>query len=82
MYDIIIIGAGPAGISAAVYGKSRGKKVLVLEKKQVGGLIGTVSIDLRTSVSNFSQIIFSLNLLLLANYNLHLHFIDSNFCIF
>ncbi len=43
MYDIIIIGAGPAGISAAVYGKSRGKKVLVLEKKQVGGLIGTVS---------------------------------------
>lgn len=43
MYDIIIIGAGPAGISAAIYGKSRGKKVLVLEKNQVGGLIGTVS---------------------------------------
>lgn len=43
MYDMIIIGAGPAGISAAVYGKSRGKKVLVLEKKQVGGLIGMVS---------------------------------------
>ncbi len=43
MYDIIIIGAGPAGISAAVYGKSRGKNVLVLEKNQVGGLIGTVS---------------------------------------
>ena len=43
MYDMIIIGAGPAGISAAVYGKSRGKKVLVLEKKKVGGLIGTVS---------------------------------------
>lgn len=43
MYDIIIIGAGPAGISAAVYGKSRGKKVLVLEKRQVGGLIGMVS---------------------------------------
>ena len=32
MYDIIIIGAGPAGISAAIYGKSRGKNVLVLEK--------------------------------------------------
>lgn len=43
MYDMIIIGAGPAGISAAIYGKSRGKKVLVLEKRQVGGLIGTVS---------------------------------------
>ena len=43
MYDIIIIGAGPAGISAAIYGKSRGRKVLVLEKNQVGGLIGMVS---------------------------------------
>lgn len=43
MYDIIVIGAGPAGISAAIYGKSRGKRVLVLEKKEVGGLIGTVS---------------------------------------
>lgn len=43
MYDMIIVGAGPAGISAAIYGKSRGKKVLVLEKNQVGGLIGTVS---------------------------------------
>ncbi len=43
MYDMIIIGAGPAGISAAIYGKSRGRKVLVLEKDQVGGLIGTVS---------------------------------------
>ena len=32
MYDMIIIGAGPAGISAVVYGKSRGKKVLVPEK--------------------------------------------------
>ncbi len=43
MYDIIIIGAGPAGISAAIYGKSRGKSVLVLEKNRVGGLIGSVS---------------------------------------
>ncbi len=34
MYDIIIIGAGPAGISAAIYGKSRGKNVLVLEKNR------------------------------------------------
>ena len=42
MYDMIIIGAGPAGISAAIYGKSRGRKVLVLEKNQVGGLIGAV----------------------------------------
>ena len=43
MYDIIIIGAGPAGISAGIYAISRGKKVLVLEKAQVGGIIGKVS---------------------------------------
>ena len=43
MYDIIIIGAGPAGISAGIYAVSRGKKALILEKNEVGGLIGKVS---------------------------------------
>ena len=43
MYDIIIIGAGPAGISAGIYAVSRGQRTLVLEKAQVGGIIGTVS---------------------------------------
>lgn len=43
MYDLIIIGAGPAGISAGIYAVSRGMKTLVLEKTQVGGLIGNVS---------------------------------------
>ena len=40
MYDIIIIGAGPAGISAGIYAVSRGKKTLLIEKNVVGGLIG------------------------------------------
>lgn len=43
MYDIIVIGGGPAGISAAIYAASRGKKTLVLEKDKVGGIIGKVS---------------------------------------
>ncbi len=43
MYDILIIGAGPAGISAGIYAVSRGKRTLVLEKGQVGGIIGKVS---------------------------------------
>lgn len=43
MYDVVIIGAGPAGISAGIYGASRGKKVLMIEKDQAGGLIGKVS---------------------------------------
>ena len=32
MYDILIIGAGPAGISAGIYAVSRGKKTLILEQ--------------------------------------------------
>ena len=43
MYDIVIIGAGPAGISAAIYAVSRGQKTVILEKNEVGGLIGKVS---------------------------------------
>lgn len=43
MYDIIIIGAGPEGISAGIYAVSRGKRTLILEKAQVGGIIGKVS---------------------------------------
>lgn len=39
MYDMIIIGAGPAGLSAAVYGVRAGKSVLVLEGKTYGGQI-------------------------------------------
>ncbi len=34
MYDIIIIGAGPAGISAGIYAVSRGMKTLVIEARQ------------------------------------------------
>ena len=43
MYDILIIGAGPAGISAGIYAVSRGKRTLILEQAQVGGIIGKVS---------------------------------------
>ncbi len=39
MYDLIIIGAGTAGLSAAVYGCRAGKKVLVLEENYYGGQI-------------------------------------------
>lgn len=52
MYDIIIIGGGPAGISASIYAVSRGKNTLVLEQEQVGGIIGKVS-----TVTHYSAII-------------------------
>ena len=39
MYDIIIIGAGPAGLTAEIYARRAGKTVLVLEKDTFGGQI-------------------------------------------
>ena len=39
MYEIIIVGAGPAGLTAALYAIRAGKKVLVLEAKSYGGQI-------------------------------------------
>lgn len=39
MYDIIIVGAGPAGLTAAIYALRGNKKVLVLESKTYGGQI-------------------------------------------
>ena len=39
MYDIIIVGAGPAGLSAAIYAAKANKKVLVLEALTYGGQI-------------------------------------------
>lgn len=46
MYDIIIIGAGPAGLTAGIYAKRASKKVLVLEALSYGGqIINTPDIE-------------------------------------
>ncbi len=42
-YDLIIIGAGPAGLAAAVYGASEGLKTLLVERVAPGGQAGTSS---------------------------------------
>ena len=39
MYDIIIVGAGPAGLTAALYARRAEKSVLVIEKESFGGQI-------------------------------------------
>ena len=39
MYDIIIIGAGPAGLTAAIYAMRADKSILLLEKENFGGQI-------------------------------------------
>ncbi len=43
LYDVVIIGAGPAGLAAAVYGSSEGLKTLLIEKRAPGGQAGTSS---------------------------------------
>ena len=46
MYDIIIVGAGPAGLTAAIYGRRALKSVLVLEALSYGGqIINTLDIE-------------------------------------
>ena len=46
-YDLVIIGSGPAGLSAAVYGKRAGFEVLVMEKNPMSGgqILNTYEVD-------------------------------------
>jgi thioredoxin reductase (NADPH) len=43
LYDMIVVGAGPSGLAAAVYGASEGLKVLVIETNAPGGQAGSSS---------------------------------------
>src|SRR4029077_4469463 len=40
-YDVAIVGGGPAGLAAAVYGASEGLRTLVIEREAPGGQAGT-----------------------------------------
>jgi thioredoxin reductase (NADPH) len=43
-FDLVIVGAGPAGLAAAVYGASEGLSTLIVEGEAVGGQAGTSSL--------------------------------------
>lgn len=60
MYDIIIIGAGTAGLSAAIYGQRGGKKTLVLDGKGFGGqIINTPEVENYPGIKNISGFQFA-----------------------
>lgn len=63
MYDIIIVGAGTAGLSAAIYGVRAGKNVLVLEANVYGGqIINTPEIENYPGIKHISGYEFATNL--------------------
>jgi thioredoxin reductase (NADPH) len=43
LFDLVVVGAGPAGLSAAVYGASEGLRTIVVERDTVGGQAGASS---------------------------------------
>jgi thioredoxin reductase (NADPH) len=43
VYDLVIVGAGPAGLAAALYGASEGLRTVVVEDRAIGGQAGTSS---------------------------------------
>lgn len=47
MYDVVIVGSGPAGLSAAIYAKRAGLKALILEKNPMSGgqVLNTYEVD-------------------------------------
>lgn len=63
MKDIIIIGAGTAGLSAAVYGRRAGKSVLIFEKYSYGGqIINATEVENYPGIKNISGFEFATNL--------------------
>lgn len=63
MYDIAIVGAGPAGMSAAIYGVRGGKSVLMIEADTYGGqIINTPEIENYPAIRNISGFDFAQNL--------------------
>lgn len=77
IYDAIIIGAGPAGIAAAIQLKRACISTLVLEKKKIGGLLNSAS--LIENYPGFPAGIFGVDLVRLFKKQLEMHGIKPQF---
>lgn len=63
MYDIVIIGAGPAGLSAAIYGQRAGKETLLIDAKGFGGqIINTPDVENYPGIKRVSGLELATNL--------------------
>ena len=63
MYDIIIIGAGPAGLTAAIYAKRASKSCLILEAKSFGGqIVNTPDIENYPTAEHMAGFEFAMKL--------------------
>ena len=63
MYDIIIVGAGPAGLTAALYALRANKKVLVFEAKAYGGqILNAATVENYPAVEKMTGYEFATNL--------------------
>lgn len=61
--DIIVIGAGTAGLTAAIYGQRAGRRVLLLEKGMYGGqIVNTPEIENYPGIQQISGFQFAMNL--------------------
>ena len=72
--ELVIIGAGPAGLSAAIYGKRAGLDTLVLEKGRPGGQILTTS-----RVENYPGILDGTGTGLADAFRAHAEFFKAEF---
>ena len=63
MYDIIIVGAGPAGLTAALYALRANKSVLVFEAKAYGGqILNASNVENYPAIKNISGYDYAKNL--------------------
>lgn len=63
MYDVIVIGAGTAGMTAGIYARRAGKTVLIIEEKNYGGqIINTPKVENYPGISKVSGFTFANNL--------------------